>query len=386
MDRLKDERFAKFYKKYLQIIAEKLEFLEQTRFSIFKEYKKSLFEYIFTFGLCEFLLIYFFISLYKTSLILSIVMCMLFIAILIWEIYTFFSLRKEYNRIFQAKFKNVIIEDMLCYVDLKSRPEYSKTDNSLIKKSKLFDNFTRDFRDDEFESITKGVPTSIIEIKLCDVLKGNRIDSIHELNPNLYDCIFSGIILTFKYNKKIKEPVVIYSKSKLKENLNSSDFIIKTIIMIVLIFLFASNILFNKDIDDILIMLFFLPVFVIFFYKRRIYVDKDIFKQITLEYSKFNKKFNVYSSDQIEARYLVTPLFMEKLYNLKTVFGTKNLKCSFFDDNLMIAIDTKRDLFELGNLFKPVKDIKTIKRFYDEITTIFDLIDYFKLNEDIYLK
>jgi hypothetical protein len=76
---------------------------------------------------------------------------------------------------------------------------------------------------------------------------------------------------------------------------------------------------------------------------------------------------------------------MEKLYNLKTVFGAKNIKCSFFDDNLMIAIDTQRDLFELGSLFKPIKDTVSIERFYDEITAIFDMIDYFKLNEKIYL-
>ena len=95
----------------------------------------------------------------------------------------------------------------------------------------------------------------------------------------------------------------------------------------------------------------------------------------------FGKKFNVYSSDQVEARYLVTPSFMERFNNLNTVFGAKNAKCSFYRDKIVIAISTKKNLFEIGEMFKSLEDPKSIKSMYDELFSIYKMITYFKLDE-----
>lgn len=103
-------------------------------------------------------------------------------------------------------------------------------------------------------------------------------------------------------------------------------------------------------------------------------------KPVILEDSKFNKKYDVYSEDQIEARYLITPSFMERFKKLKTAFGTNKIKCSFFDNNFMIAISTNENLFELGNLFTPV-NFSTAHKFYKQLTSIYLMINYFKLNE-----
>ena len=62
--------------------------------------------------------------------------------------------------------------------------------------------------------------------------------------------------------------------------------------------------------------------------------------------------------------------------NFTTAFGTDKAKCSFYDDKIMIAISTKKDLFEFGNLFKPVSKDK----FYEELNSIIEMIDYFKLD------
>ena len=40
-----------------------------------------------------------------------------------------------------------------------------------------------------------------------------------------------------------------------------------------------------------------------------------VLKKITLDYLSFRKNYQVYSNDQIEARVLLTPVFMEKLNN-----------------------------------------------------------------------
>ena len=105
------------------------------------------------------------------------------------------------------------------------------------------------------------------------------------------------------------------------------------------------------------------------------------FEKVELEDVEFDKRFKVASENQIEARYLVTPAFMDRLKSLQTAFGTKNVKCSFFDDKIMFAISTNKDLFEVGTLTVPLNNSKQMTEFFNELSSILQLIDYFKLDE-----
>ena len=99
----------------------------------------------------------------------------------------------------------------------------------------------------------------------------------------------------------------------------------------------------------------------------------------------FDNRFNVYTKDQVEARYLLTPSFMERLKSVETSFGTKGIKCSFFEDTIMLAIPTNKDLFELGSLYCPIQKSKEIAKTYDQIKSIQNMIKHFKLNEKAWL-
>ncbi len=59
----------------------------------------------------------------------------------------------------------------------------------------------------------------------------------------------------------------------------------------------------------------------------------------------FEKTFDVYSTDQIEARYLLSPSMMERLFALDREFN-KNITISFRDSNILIAIPESRNHFE----------------------------------------
>ena len=80
------------------------------------------------------------------------------------------------------------------------------------------------------------------------------------------------------------------------------------------------------------------------------------FENVELESVDFMKNKNVYSTDQIEGRYLITPAFMQRFKNIQTAFGTNKVKCSFYGDDLMFAISTRKNLFEIGNLFCSLRD------------------------------
>lgn len=102
-----------------------------------------------------------------------------------------------------------------------------------------------------------------------------------------------------------------------------------------------------------------------------------------LEDVEFNRKFDVYTNDEVDARYLITPSFMERLKGMKTAFRASNISCAFYGNLLIIAMSTKKDLFSICSLVKPIDDKKQYFQMYEEIVSIIKLIDYFKLNQKI---
>lgn len=97
----------------------------------------------------------------------------------------------------------------------------------------------------------------------------------------------------------------------------------------------------------------------------------------------FNKKFYVYTNDETDARYLITPTFMERLKNMKIAFNAIKMRCSFYDKYLIVAFSTPKDLFSICSLTKPIDDSKQFFQMYEEVLSIIKLIDYFKLNQKI---
>lgn len=106
-------------------------------------------------------------------------------------------------------------------------------------------------------------------------------------------------------------------------------------------------------------------------------------KHTTLEDVVFEKKFDVFTDDEVEARYLITPSFMERLNNMKTAFSADRVSCAFYDKYLLVGLHTSKDLFSIGSLKEPVNDGKQFFTMFEEILSIIKLIDHFKLNQKI---
>ena len=104
-------------------------------------------------------------------------------------------------------------------------------------------------------------------------------------------------------------------------------------------------------------------------------------KHTTLEDVVFEKKFDVFTDDEVEARYLITPSFMERLNNMKTAFSADRVSCAFYDKYLLVGLHTSKDLFSICSLKEPVNDGKQFFTMFEEILSIIKLIDHFKLNQ-----
>ncbi len=91
----------------------------------------------------------------------------------------------------------------------------------------------------------------------------------------------------------------------------------------------------------------------------------------------FEKLFEVYGTDQVMARYLLTPSFMERLLELETLLKGKNVRCVFDETladgdgegELLIAAETG-DLFEAGSIFTPADQRERVEILFKEIKLI----------------
>ena len=99
---------------------------------------------------------------------------------------------------------------------------------------------------------------------------------------------------------------------------------------------------------------------------------------MTLESNDFDKEFIVYGSDQVEARYILTPSFMERMMKLREMMGS-GISFSFVDTNINVAVPIKENLFE-PKIFS-ANDYQKLGDYYNTIYIVFDIIDELHLND-----
>ena len=97
-------------------------------------------------------------------------------------------------------------------------------------------------------------------------------------------------------------------------------------------------------------------------------------KRVGLGASSFEKIFEVYGTDQVEARFLVHPVFMQKLIDLEKAFKGGKVRCAFNAGDLLIALEG-RDHFEIGGMFSNLVDKERVQRMAGDVTTVMGLID-----------
>jgi len=106
--------------------------------------------------------------------------------------------------------------------------------------------------------------------------------------------------------------------------------------------------------------------------------------RVKLENTDFERRFDVFSSDQVEARYLLSPSMMERIIALDEKFG-RGIVISFSNSNIMIAINDSTNHFECG-LWAKIDNMEVLHREYDLIISMIQIIDELNLNTRIWSK
>lgn len=107
-------------------------------------------------------------------------------------------------------------------------------------------------------------------------------------------------------------------------------------------------------------------------------------KLVYMEDVEFEKLFAVFSTDQQEARYILSPSLMQKISNLKNKFSN-DVHIAFSKGSIYIGISSIKDFFA-PNLFGNIDDYETIEKHYLLIKNLFDIVDELGLNTRIWTK
>lgn len=104
-------------------------------------------------------------------------------------------------------------------------------------------------------------------------------------------------------------------------------------------------------------------------------------EEVKLEDVEFGKDYTIYSTDQIEARYLLTTAFMDRFKEITMAFCSMYSFCAFYGEYVYIAPYCSSDLFNLCSLMKPVTNKEQFEQLFNEFVSILQLVDHFKLDK-----
>ncbi|MFD0940126.1 DUF3137 domain-containing protein [Pedobacter boryungensis] len=109
--------------------------------------------------------------------------------------------------------------------------------------------------------------------------------------------------------------------------------------------------------------------------------DKNV---VELENENFNKNFVIYSTDQIEARYILTPAMMEKINDLNQR-SAYTISLSFIDTRMYIAFPLDKNYFE-PPVFKTLLKPDLLDDDMSVLTFMYDIVRELDLNTRIWTK
>lgn len=98
--------------------------------------------------------------------------------------------------------------------------------------------------------------------------------------------------------------------------------------------------------------------------------------------SKFEKKYHIMSTDQIEARVIMDPAFMERFLEAAEIMKARWMEVSFLGDEIMFAVQRFRPLFEVGHIWQPVT-AEYMRKLADHIDAVDRMIDALRLNRQV---
>lgn len=190
-------------------------------------------------------------------------------------------------------------------------------DKEEIYNSKVLSKQDRYFSEDLITGTYEGVKFQVADVKLQDVRSTGKSTTVVT--------VFQGQVYKFEFNKPFKSNILINQPSFFKN-------------------LFGWN-------------------------------------RVKTESVEFNSELSVYSDNEHEVFYILTPHFMERIYQLDRKYQDK-ISFSFINNQLYIAINTKKDNFDL-RMFREL-DLSIIDDYKEQLYDIKEFIHHLNLDKNLF--
>lgn len=244
--------------------------------------------------------------------------------------------------------------------------------NETVNKSELFKYYNKTEADDAFSGKYSKTKLTVSEHNLR--IQGSKGDTQ----------IFRGVFILLDFPKKFNGQTVVMSKWRSK-NFFFNNPLLAIVSFFVVIIPWASigyHLMkepdFHARIGLIFIGLAILSTYLIWYLIYRIYRKlhpQKATQNVALEKIDFAKNWNVLTDNQVEARYVLTPVFMEKMEEIKHLFHGRSIDFSLFDNKLLIAVHTRKNLFETTFLLSPALSYRKVREVVSQLHSIFSVIE-----------
>jgi len=102
-------------------------------------------------------------------------------------------------------------------------------------------------------------------------------------------------------------------------------------------------------------------------------------KRADLVDPEFEKLFDVFTTDQVEARYLIDPRIVENLKELYSEYSGKQMMAAFYEDRFLILIGSDVNHFEPASIDVPATDVESLMAMKREIEGILSIVERLSL-------
>ena len=113
-------------------------------------------------------------------------------------------------------------------------------------------------------------------------------------------------------------------------------------------------------------------------------LNKSRGELIKLEDPEFESEFAVYSEDQVESRYILSPSLMERILSFKRQ-TKKNIQLSFVDSRLYVTVPYSKALFE-PKLFGDMINFADVQEYHNDLNLVIGIAEALNLNTRIWTK
>jgi hypothetical protein len=244
-----------------------------------------------------------------------------------------------FTKDFKSNFKNTVIRKVIQYVspDLQYAP-HGKISSGEFQSSTLFKNRIDRYKGEDF---VEGIidKTQIRFSELHAEYKTTSTDSKGNTRTS-WHTIFKGLFFVADFNKHFEGRTVVLpdSAEKLFGRLGQK---------------FQSM---NMSRDDL----------------------------VKLEDPEFEKEFVVYATDQVEARYILSPALMRRILEFKRRLKVP-VHIGFVNSNLYMALSIKKNMFE-PRIMRSILDFEMVREYLEDVILAVGIVEDMNLNTRIWTK